>query len=139
MLDVSPCDDGTLLAAFVEGGWKYFTSSNELKLFMMTPRIDRQRRTLAFEAGDFVRIAGEGFRVWKQPLFCWSLLETVLTTIVSRAVQLSGLDGGRIFEYDEGAEEFTPRAQTDLIGTLAESAAPVRKGKGVVGRTALTL
>src|SRR5262245_2403143 len=32
-------------------------------------------------------------------------LETVLTTIVSRAVQLSGLDGGVVFEYDESAEE----------------------------------
>src|SRR5262245_8140922 len=32
-------------------------------------------------------------------------LETVLTTIVSRAVQLSGLDGGVVFEYDEPAEE----------------------------------
>src|SRR5262245_3419144 len=30
-------------------------------------------------------------------------LETVLTTIVSRAVQLSGLDGGVVFEYDEAA------------------------------------
>src|SRR5215813_7844787 len=37
-------------------------------------------------------------------------LETVLTTIVSRAVQLSGLDGGVVFEYDEAAEEFVQRA-----------------------------
>ena len=37
-------------------------------------------------------------------------LDTVLTTIVGRAVQLSGTDGGTIFEYDEGAEEFAPRA-----------------------------
>src|SRR5258705_6396052 len=33
-------------------------------------------------------------------------LETVLTTIVSRAVQLSALDGGVVFEYDEGTEQF---------------------------------
>src|SRR4030095_14297389 len=37
-------------------------------------------------------------------------LDTVLSTIVSRAVQLSGLDGGVVFEYDEGTEEFAPRA-----------------------------
>src|SRR5262245_33955046 len=37
-------------------------------------------------------------------------LETVLTTIVSRAVQLSGLDGGVVFEYDEAAEKFVQRA-----------------------------
>ena len=33
-------------------------------------------------------------------------LETVLTSIVSHAVQLSGTDGGAIYEYDEQSEEF---------------------------------
>src|SRR5262249_8335245 len=37
-------------------------------------------------------------------------LDTVLNTIVGRAVQLSGTDGGTIFEYDESAEEFSARA-----------------------------
>src|SRR4030095_10856344 len=32
-------------------------------------------------------------------------LETVLTRIVSHAVQLSGTDGGAIYEYDEQSEE----------------------------------
>jgi signal transduction histidine kinase len=68
-------------------------------------------------------------------------LETVLTTIVSRAVQLSGLDGGVVFEYDEHAEEFVHRAATETGGALAEArrATRVRKGEGVVGRTAITL
>jgi signal transduction histidine kinase len=68
-------------------------------------------------------------------------LETVLTTIVSRAVELSGLDGGVVFEYDEGAEEFIHRAATETGGALAEArrATRVRKGEGVVGRTAITL
>jgi signal transduction histidine kinase len=68
-------------------------------------------------------------------------LETVLTTIVARAVQLTGLNGGVIFEYDEAAEEFTQRAATEEAGALAEArrTAPIRKGEGVVGRTALTL
>jgi two-component system, NtrC family, sensor kinase len=68
-------------------------------------------------------------------------LETVLTTIVSRAVQLSGLDGGVIFEYDEAAEEFAQRAATDPAGALAEARCTARigKGEGVVGRTAVTL
>src|SRR5262245_4926682 len=39
-------------------------------------------------------------------------LQTVLSTIVARAVQLSGLDGGVVFEYDEAAEEFVQRAMT---------------------------
>ena len=65
-------------------------------------------------------------------------LETVLTTIVSRAVELSGLDGGVVFEYDTDAEEFVHRAATETGGTLAQSrrAMRVRKGEGVVGRTA---
>jgi GAF domain-containing protein len=66
-------------------------------------------------------------------------LETVLTTIVSRAVQLSGLEGGVIFEYDEGAEEFVQRATTQTGGLGAAGRAGVRKGEGVVGRTAVTL
>ena len=68
-------------------------------------------------------------------------LETVLTTIVSRAVQLSGLDGGVVFEYDEAAEEFAQRAMTDTSGTLAEArrTTRIRKGEGVLGRTAITL
>ncbi len=68
-------------------------------------------------------------------------LETVLTTIVSRAVQLSGLDGGVVFEYDERAEEFVHRASSETGGVLAEvrRAARIPKGEGVVGRTAITL
>jgi signal transduction histidine kinase len=68
-------------------------------------------------------------------------LETVLTTIVSRAVQLSGLDGGVIFEYDEATEEFVQRAAIEQTGALAEArrTIPIRKGEGVVGRTAVTL
>jgi GAF domain-containing protein len=37
-------------------------------------------------------------------------LETVLTRIVSHAVQLSGTDGGAVYEYDEQSEEFHLRA-----------------------------
>jgi two-component system, NtrC family, sensor kinase len=48
-------------------------------------------------------------------------LETVLTTIVARAVELSGLDGGVVFEYDAAAEEFVQRAQTETGGALAEA------------------
>src|SRR5262249_6109300 len=64
-------------------------------------------------------------------------LETVLTTIVSRAVELSGLDGGVVFEYDETAEEFVQRVATG--SALPAGRAVIRKGEGVGGRTALTL
>jgi GAF domain-containing protein/anti-sigma regulatory factor (Ser/Thr protein kinase) len=68
-------------------------------------------------------------------------LRTVLTTIVSRAVQLSGLDGGVVFEYDEAAETFVQRAQADTGGALAAArrGARIAKGEGAIGRTALTL
>jgi len=68
-------------------------------------------------------------------------LGTVLNAIVSRAVQLSGLDGGVVFEYDEAAEEFAQRAMTGTSGTLAEArrTTRIRKGEGVLGRTAITL
>jgi signal transduction histidine kinase len=68
-------------------------------------------------------------------------LGTVLTTIVSRAVELSGLDGGVVHEYDEAAEEFVHRAQAESGGALAVArrGTRIRKGEGVIGRTAITL
>jgi GAF domain-containing protein len=65
-------------------------------------------------------------------------LETVLTRIVSHAVQLSGTDGGAIYEYDEDSEEFLLRAtdhmEEELINALRAN--PPRLGDGVVGRAA---
>jgi GAF domain-containing protein/anti-sigma regulatory factor (Ser/Thr protein kinase) len=68
-------------------------------------------------------------------------LETVLTTIVMRAVQLSASDGGVVFEYDEGGEEFVQRVATETGAALAEArrTTRIRKGEGVLGRTAITL
>ena len=68
-------------------------------------------------------------------------LETVLTSIVSRAVELSGLEGGVVFEYDDAAYEFVQRAQAGTGGSMAASrrATRIRNGEGVVGRTAMTL
>jgi signal transduction histidine kinase/CheY-like chemotaxis protein len=66
-------------------------------------------------------------------------LDTVLTTIVSRAAQLVGADGGSIYEYDEAAEEFTLRATHNLDDQSLELRRDVRlrKGEGVTGRMAL--
>ncbi len=65
-------------------------------------------------------------------------LEAVLTRIVSHAVQLSGTDGGAIYEYDEQSEEFLLRAtdhmEEELINALRAN--PPRLGDGVVGRAA---
>ena len=59
-------------------------------------------------------------------------LESVLTRIVSHAVQLSGTDGGAIYEYDEQTREFNLRAthqmEDDLINALRAN--PPRPGGG---------
>src|SRR5438128_3138112 len=67
-------------------------------------------------------------------------LETVLSTIVSQASQLSGTDGGAVYEYDEQAEEFHRRATQNLDIGFVEllRSAPIRKGEGAVGRMAVT-
>jgi signal transduction histidine kinase len=67
-------------------------------------------------------------------------LETVLSTIVSQASQLSGTDGGAIYEYDEEAEEFHLRATQNLDIGFVEllRSTRIRKGEGAVGRMAVT-
>jgi GAF domain-containing protein/anti-sigma regulatory factor (Ser/Thr protein kinase) len=67
-------------------------------------------------------------------------LDTVLTTIVGRAVQLSGTDGGTIFEYDEGTEEFSARAtlNPDEGQSAMLRATRLRRGEGAVGQMAVT-
>jgi len=65
-------------------------------------------------------------------------LETVLTTIVGRAVELSGTSGGVIYEHDETTGEFRLRANHQLEVELVEllRGAPFRLGEGVTGRAA---
>ena len=67
-------------------------------------------------------------------------LETVLRTIVSRALQLTGLDAGEIFEYDERTEEFHLRAAENLDAEIIEALrrTPLRKGEGAIGRSGIT-
>ncbi len=67
-------------------------------------------------------------------------LETVLRTIVARSATLAGMDGGAIFEYDEGREEFRLHATDNLPDEVvaALGAAPIPKGEGAIGRLAVT-
>jgi signal transduction histidine kinase len=62
-------------------------------------------------------------------------LDTVLTTIVGRAVQLAGADGGTLYEYDETAQAFELRATTnadDQVRQLRRTSR-LRLGEGAVG------
>jgi GAF domain-containing protein len=67
-------------------------------------------------------------------------LETVLRTIVSRATQLTDMDGGSVWEYDEAREAFhlhaTENLPDELVDALRETR--MRKGEGAVGRLAVT-
>jgi signal transduction histidine kinase len=67
-------------------------------------------------------------------------LDTVLATIVRRAVQLSGTDDGTIFEYDEDTEEFSARAtlNADSSQSVVLRTLRIRRGEGAVGQTAVT-
>ena len=65
-------------------------------------------------------------------------LETVLTVIVSHAVQLTGTDGGAIYEYIPATQTFELRATHNMPDELIEAlrAHPPRLGEGTVGRAA---
>ncbi len=66
-------------------------------------------------------------------------LETVLTTIVTRAVQLSRTSGGVVYEYDNLAEEFHLRATHGMEVELSDAlqGVPIHLGEGALGQAAL--
>lgn len=67
-------------------------------------------------------------------------LDTVLNTIVSRANQIAGMEGGAIYEYEESQQEFRLHATDQLPGelVLAMRSAPMAIGEGAIGRLATT-
>ena len=67
--------------------------------------LEARTRELAQSVGE-LRALGEVSQAVSSTLD----LETVLSTIASHAVQLSGTDCGVIYEYDESAQEFDLRA-----------------------------
>ena len=67
-------------------------------------------------------------------------LQTVLTTIVTRAVQLSGAKGGAIYEYDEVAQGFNLRATHGAEAELKQAlqAEMIPLGESAIGRAAVS-
>src|SRR5262249_51418924 len=66
-------------------------------------------------------------------------LETVLNTIVARAVELAGAHGGVIYEYDEAKQQFdqikgSHGLDQELVDVIR--ATPIRLGEGVSGKVA---
>jgi signal transduction histidine kinase len=67
-------------------------------------------------------------------------LPTVLTTIVTRAVELAGASAGMMFEFEESQATFPLRAAHNMDQRLIDlqRAEPVRVGEGAVGRAVQT-
>ena len=68
-------------------------------------------------------------------------LETVLTTIVAKATQLSSTEAGAIYEVDDSDQEFRLRATYGLEEATAAALRErhIRMGEGVIGQAALPL
>ena len=62
-------------------------------------------------------------------------VDTVLNTIVGRAVELAGADGGTLYEYDERAETFELRVATNVDAQVRrlQRTSHLRLGEGAVG------
>jgi signal transduction histidine kinase len=67
-------------------------------------------------------------------------LETVLETIVARAVELAGTDCGVIYEYNDTTQEFHLRASSRMEPEAVEAlrTARIRLGEGATGQAAST-
>ncbi|HXX11916.1 MAG TPA: GAF domain-containing protein [Burkholderiales bacterium] len=66
-------------------------------------------------------------------------VDTVLTTILTRANQLAGTQAGQIYDYDDATEELRPRATVGYIKEIDDAVrrSPLRKGEGVTGQSVL--
>ena len=99
-------------------------------------KVEARTRELA-TANEELKALGEVGRAVSSTLD----LETVLNTIVARAVQLSAANGGVIYEYNEARERFDRiRGSHQLDEDLGEvlRSAPLGLGEGVTGKAAAT-
>jgi signal transduction histidine kinase/putative methionine-R-sulfoxide reductase with GAF domain len=66
-------------------------------------------------------------------------LHTVLTRIVAHAVQLSGTDGGTIYEYDEPTQAFRLPTHYQMHDEIVEAlrTSPIRLGEGALGHAVI--
>jgi signal transduction histidine kinase/HAMP domain-containing protein len=104
-------------------------------------RIDEERRRAAGELGrlneQLTRTVGQLTALGEvgQAISSTLDLETVLKTVVSRAIELTGLDAGAIYEFDAASGHFALRAfenfdEESVAGLRSESP---RAGEGAVG------
>jgi signal transduction histidine kinase/HAMP domain-containing protein len=95
--------------------------------------LDERTRALAQSVGELKALGEVG-----QAVSSTLDLQTVLSTIVRHAIQLSRTDGGVVYEYEEDTEEFHLRASHLMEAEIVEAlqATPVRLGQGATGRAA---
>ncbi len=128
-LEVRPFSDKqiALLKTFAD---QAVIAIENVRLFQ---ELEARTRELAQSVGELKALGEVG-----QAVSSTLDLQTVLSTIVRHAVQLSGTDGGVIYEYDEAAEEFHLRASHQMEKEVVEAlqATPVRLGQGATGRAA---
>ena len=98
----------------------------------VVPRTGGADRELARSVGELKALGEVG-----QAVSSTLDLQTVLSTIVGHAVQLSGTDCGVIYEYDEATQEFHLRAsyrmEEELVKALQVNTAPSR-GKALLDK-----
>jgi signal transduction histidine kinase/DNA-binding response OmpR family regulator len=105
----------------------------EQRVATRTAEVETRTRALARSVSE-LQALGEVVRAVNSSLD----LETVLATIVARAVELAEADAGTIYQYDEAQGFFDPRANFGvseaMVQTLRES--HIRIGDGPVGMCA---
>ena len=94
-------------------------------------KVDARTRELAEAVGE-LKALNEVSQIVSSTLD----LDTVLTRIVSHAVQLTGSDAGTIYEFEEAAQQFLLRITHGMSEEHIEAlrAAAVKTGEGAVGR-----
>ena len=121
LLDLSPCDDGTLTAAV--GLWSG-------PLYSLTPRIDRRAKKIAIDRWqplqEIIQKEPMAFRVHKQAMVGWTLLERLMETLEKAAtsftLQQESVVGG---DSAQGTIELPIPAAEDIAITFTSTAQEV--------------
>jgi hypothetical protein len=100
LIDVSPCDDGTLVTALYTRSVEFvppvshvmsghYSFADSSALYTAAYETDLEKGTIKVE---WIKIEGStGVRVRKIPVFCWSLFESLQLLLVRLAARLSFL------------------------------------------------
>jgi signal transduction histidine kinase len=136
-IEISGSDEVAEMARVVEVFRKNTLERDEL-LAERAQAADRLEREVKQRTAELAQSVGElrALGEVSQAVNSTINLETVLSTIVAKAVQLSGAQSGTIFVFDEASQEFRMRANyglaDELIAAIKER--HIRLGDTVMGR-----